>query len=304
MNGSVVVAISAFRSDQAVVKLLEQIISDPHPDVVSIVVVDSLGSGKLPGQFSSLNWPVAYKNSDCNLGSAGNLFERISYAADARADWCFCLNHDANWEAARLEKMLKVARSNYNVGAVYPVLHYGNRERPWEAGRNRFVPSASKRFAEKPDRELAAEVMWSSSNGALYATAPYHQGVEVMKQLWMGYEDLAYGIALFQAGWLQLVCNDAVLSDIFDLLERKFLGKSFYIHDKPAWYSYYGMRNLLLIRAKYGAGGVGYPVIIKKFFHSALRIVLLENKKSEKLLELFRGFLHGFFKINGKHIKP
>ena len=146
--------------------------------------------------------------------------------------------------------------------------------------------------------------MWSSSNGALYATAPLREGVRIMDDLWMGYEDLAYGIALFQAGWQQLVCREAVLKDIFDLAPRRVFGRDMYIPDKPAWYSYYNIRNLLLIRRRYGKVGVSYPMILRKLVQSTLRILLLEQGKVARLGELYRGAAAGLVQRAGKGPRP
>lgn len=304
MNCSAVIAISAFRSDEAVLALLQAVFADPHPEVASVIVVDSLGSGRLPIEFAARGWPVRYENADRNLGSAGNLARRVALAADLGAKWCLCMNHDANWSSERLSAMLKLANSRGRVGAVFPVLHHGKRHNPWEDGRRTFAPSAGRRHAQLPTGFDGIEVMWSSSNGALYATAPLREGVRIMDDLWMGYEDLAYGIALFQAGWQQLVCRDAVLKDIFDLAPRRVFGRDMYIPDKPAWYSYYNIRNLLLIRRRYGKVGVSYPMILRKLVQSTLRILLLEQGKVARLGELYRGAAAGLVQRAGKGPRP
>ena len=304
MNGSVVLAISGFRSDDAVIGLLEQVFSDMHPEIASVIIVDSLGSGKLPKEIASRGWFVRYENADRNLGSAGNLARRLARAASTGAEWCLCMNHDANWSSERLNSMLEVAKSRDRVGAIYPILHHGKRENPWEDGRRSFAPSAAKRYPEIPTGDSKPEVLWSSSNGALYATAPLSESITVMEDLWMGYEDLAYGIALFRGGWLQLVCREAVLKDIFDLAPSRFCRREMYIADKPIWYSYYNIRNLLLIRKRYGADGVSYPMIAHKLLQSTLRILALEDKKGARLLELYRGTVAGLLGRSGKGSRP
>lgn len=304
MTPSTVVAISAFRSDEAVLTLLEAIFADPHPDVASIIVVDSGGSGLLAAKLAAWGGLVRYENSERNLGSAGNLKRRLELACETGAQWCLCLNHDANWSSSRLSAMLRLGQSQARVGAVYPVLHYEGRTNPWEDGRDSFAPSVGRSWAERPRGDSDNEVRWSSSNCALYSTLPMREGITVMDELWMGYEDLAYGIALFHGRWRQLVCREAILTDIFDLAPRRFLGRTLYIPDKPAWYSYYNIRNLLLIRSRYGGNGVTYPMILRKLVQSSARIFLLEDRKVERLSELFRGVAAGFSGRRGKGAKP
>lgn len=303
MTKDVAIAISAFRSDDAVNALLASIFADPHDDVASVIVVDSLGSGAVRKAIIEHAWPVTYVNSAYNLGSAGNLAARVMSAHDLGASWCLCLNHDASWSADRLNAMLKVARADQRVGAVYPLLDHAPRERRWEDGRRSFDP-VTELCSEMPKRESDAEVMWSSSNGALYSTAPYAEGIKVMDSLWMGYEDLAYGLGLWLAGWKQMMCRDAVLSEIFDYRALNFLGRRIHVPDKPAWYQFYDIRNLLLIRRRYGGSGVSLLAISRKFCRSLLRIILLEREKATRLRFLIAGLACGMRGSSGKWIKP
>ena len=143
-------------------------------------------------------------------------------------------------------------------------------------------------------------MLWSSSNGALYSTAPVRKGVEVMSDLWMGYEDLAYGVDLYQQGWKQLVCRKAVLSKVFDYTKPTLPIKRVFIQDKPSWYSYYNMRNLVLINKRYGGNGVSLMMVFVKFVHSGARILLFESNRFYKLFLHFKGMIDGFAGRVGK----
>ena len=304
MTNLVAIAISAFHSDAAVIDLLEAIFADPHPEVGAVIVVDSLGSGSIANTADERGWPIRYQNAKINLGSAGNLARRLELAAATGAEWCLCMNHDANWAVDRLSAMLTVARTHNRVGAVYPMLDHSPREPRWEDGRKHFRPSAGQRFSTIPKGLPAGDVLWSSSNCALYATAPLGEGVTVMADLWMGYEDLAYGIALHQDGWQQLSCRSALLSKVFDYGPRQFLGRTLHIPEKPAWYSYYNIRNLILIHRRYGSKGIPRSSIWNKLAQSSLRILLLEDNKFMRLRLLYEGALAGLFGQSGKGPLP
>jgi GT2 family glycosyltransferase len=300
MTEPITLAISAFRSDSEVCALLKSIFAAPHSEVDRVVVVDSCGSGEIARTAEENGWPIHYENSDVNLGSAGNLARRLELAMEARAKWCLCLNHDASWDADRLSAMLKVARSRQRVGAVYPMLDHSPREPRWEDGRRNFRPSAGARLSSIPTDEAAAEVLWSSSNFALYSTTPLLEGIGVMKELWMGYEDLAYGISLNRGGWIQLSCRSAWLSQAFDYSARRFLGRTVYIPEKPSWYGYYNIRNLILIRRRYGSHGVQRRFIITKLLTSGLRITLFEDEILMRLRLLWSGVIAGLLGKSGK----
>ena len=304
MTASVAIAISAFRSDDAIIALLGAIFSDPHPAVVKVIVVDSLGSGRIEAEIGAAGLPVVYENNPQNIGSAGNLARRMSLAESTGAEWCLCLNHDADWSAARLSRMLETAAGRNRVGAVYPELDHSPRLPRWEDGRRSFLPSAGDRLERIPEDDTGNEVLWSSSNHALYALAPFREGILHLGSLWMMYEDLAYGIALHQRGWLQLVSRNAILSGGFDYTKRRVFGRDVHIPEKPTWYSYYNIRNLILIRRKYGPDGVGYGVILRKLLQSTARILLLEDKKVERISLLYRGATAGLAAHEGKGPVP
>ncbi len=298
------IAISAFRSDGPVIDLIEAIFANPHPEMGSVIVVDSLGSGKISEVALQRGWGVHYENSAINLGSAGNLFRRMELAAESGANWCLCLNHDASWDVDRLTEMLVVAASRPRVGAVYPVLDHSPREPRWEEGRKHFLPTSGVRVAELSVEEASSEVLWSSSNSALYSLRPHAEGVSFFTDLWHGYEDLAYGIALNRAGWLQLSCRAARLSQVFDYTPVRFLWVVRHIPFKPEWYSYYNLRNLIIIRREYGAEFMPFKVIVRKLVQSTARILFLETRKWKRIKFLYSGLVAGMKGESGKGVYP
>ena len=97
-----------------------------------MIVVDSLGSGAVAKLAEDQGWPVHYINADKNLGSAGNLDLRLRTAADLGLEWCLALNHDAELDVSKAQKLLEHGRSRPKVGAVYPQLIFtaaGGRRR-------------------------------------------------------------------------------------------------------------------------------------------------------------------------------
>lgn len=187
---------------------------------------------------------------------------------------------------------------------MYPVLDHSPREPRWEEGRKHFLPSSGVRVAELPSEEASSEVLWSSSNSALYSLRPHAEGVSFFADLWMGYEDLAYGIALNRAGWVQLSCRAARLSQVFDYTPVRFMGLVRHIPFKPEWYSYYNLRNLVLIRRKYGANFMPFKVIFRKLIQSTVRILFLENKKWKRIKFLYSGLIAGVKGEGGKGVYP
>lgn len=304
MTNSVAVTISAFKSDEMVIELLESIFSNPHPLVKEIVVVDSLGSGKIQTTIAERGWRVHYKNVDCNLGSAGNLWQRLNIAMSLDVAWCLCLNHDAEWSSDRLTQMLLGSECGARVGAIYPVLDHHPRTPRWVIGRDNYYPASGLTKDTLPELPEFIPVKWSSSNHALYSIRPFKEGIQFMRDLWHGYEDLAIGIELERAGWEQFACTAAVLPRSVEYKNAKFLGKSFNIPDKPVWYSYYIIRNLVLIRKKYGSKYLSGFHIFGKLIQSTARILLLESQKMNRIRLLYSGTLMGLASEAGKGKVP
>lgn len=300
----VVLAISTYRAVDPVVALLRAHFGEGSSPFHSVMVVDSLGDGQLAATIAAEGWPVRYENAERNLGSAGNLRRRIELASIAGARWCYAINHDGHVDCAAVTAMVRAGESAHRVGAVYPNRFRINRGGSWEAPRRGQAPRLLGARLERPVSG-SQEVAWSSSNGALYNLEAFAEGIDVWSDLWMGWEDLAYGLCLKEAGWRQIICEDAVFTDTYEYGEIKFLGKSFYVSDKPYWYAYYNARNLILIARRirgtlrFALTGV-VPVIAKDF------LVTLAHRRDrrQRLRLLFHGLRDGLRNVAGKGQLP
>ena len=74
--------------------------------------------------------------------------------------------------------------------------------------------------------------------------------------------------------------------------------------DKPVWYPFYDLRNLLLIRRRYGGGGITYVTIVHKLIRSASRIALVEDHRLRRMIHLLHGAYHGLRGRLGKGPVP
>lgn len=240
------VAISAFRSDPPVIRLIDRIVAEQWP-VERIVVVDSLGSGAIFSHItaSGLEGRVHYHNALVNLGSAGNLQKRLELGATLGLDFVLALNHDAVVSREVVAELL-ARTGDGRIGALYP-LRYRSGKRTFDlTGVSEF----SFRVHGTPDipSEPLVDVYWSSSNGALYSTAPLREhGLRPDGALWMGWEDYQYGLQLHQLGYRQCIVTAARTVDEYEYRTVRVGATAVALHDKPAWTLYYSVRNLLAI---------------------------------------------------------
>jgi GT2 family glycosyltransferase len=299
----VALAISAFRSDEPVLRLLRTAFEPGQPRFGAVIVVDSLGSGAIAQEVERQGWPVRYVNSETNLGSAGNLDLRLRTAAEMGLEWCLALNHDGEIDHGKVGRLLEHGRTRPRIGAVYPQMLFPRAGGRPDSPRRSFAPYT---LIGRPtlSAETCIDVAWSSSNGALYNLEPIRDGVSAWPELWMGYEDLAIGWELRRGGWAQLLCTDVTVADDYEFRPARLFGRTLHLAEKPSWYAYYQSRNLLLIARRTNRSAIGWFGIFLRTFVDVGTILLFRNAKRDRLRLLGRGFADGLKGVTGKGPVP
>ncbi|MCV2450805.1 glycosyltransferase family 2 protein [Acinetobacter johnsonii] len=272
---SVIVAISSFRSDQKVLDLLDLIFSSDSALFLEIIVVDSKPTGLIDEFIFKKGYPVKYITSEENLGSAGNLDLRLREAAkNQSAQWCLCLNHDAFFSENFIKSFVEKANTiQGKIGAVFPTRTYAN-------GRVKKTNSIEK-------------MQWSSSNGCLYCLNPVRDGLYVDSSLWMGWEDYLYCTLLKHKGYENYIVNSIPFIDSYEYKNLNVYGLTLKLNDKPSWYDYYSIRNLIYIGKKIKIDTVYLKLLIKVCINSIF-MSFLKEKTSQRQAYFFKGVFDGF----------
>ena len=296
----VCLVISTFRSDDAVLKILASL-ADLGDDLFFLtIVVDSLGSGKIPAEVAARGYRnVRYENRDRNLGSAGNLAERLRLAGETGAEFAYAINHDGVVDPTIVRKLLEVAQRQRQVGAVYPLRRMTTHGGRYDLTGKTALPLPFLGVA-KPPSEPLTEVHWSSSNGALYNLDPIRAGLLPRDELWLGFEDMAFGWLLRENGYKQFIVSDAIVEDNYEFRRRGGVRVS----DKPPWYAYYFARNFILVTQ-----GKNRPASVKATAAAriALELGMITALRPQKLLryKLFaQGLVDGLRGKTGKGPLP
>ena len=297
----VALAISAFNSDDAVIRLLGHVFTGSHPRFGAVIVVDSLGHGQILDAAKSNRWDIRYINAERNLGSAGNLDLRLKTAAELGLDWCFAVNHDGEVDEGKVLELATLGQSRAKVGAVYPQLVFSHAAGRLDSPRRSF---SSFGVLDGHRDSGATEVAWSSSNCALYNLDAVREGVTAWPQLWMGYEDLAIGWELQRRGWTQLLSHEVRVSDSYEFRPVRLLGREAHIASKPSWYSYYQLRNLWLIAEQSRGRAVTKASVLRRLIVDVGLILLYRDKKVERLRLLLKGLRDGINGVTGKGPVP
>jgi len=298
----VALAISAFRSDAAVASLLAGLgRGDAYP-FSHVLVVDSLGSGSLRDPPASIRTPYFYENAAQNLGSAGNLARRLALAAEVGADYVYAVNHDGTVDAGVIRALVEVALEHPRLGAAYPLRFYEQRGTYNMTGR--YATPGPARGVMEPPTEPTLEVSWASSNGALYALEPVRRGLTPWADLWMGWEDLGYGWVLQRSGYAQLVVTRALVVDNYEYRRVRILGRELTITDKPSWYTYYQIRNLILCTRRAERPVRDHAMVCARVLAELALTATFRDDKVARVRGLAEGLVDGLRGRPGKWRRP
>ncbi len=298
----VCLAISSFRNDESVLRLLEASVDSTV--FAHILVVDSVGTGVLATEVERRGWTkrVQYINSPENLGSAGNLARRLELAAAAGQDWVYAVNHDGVVDPAVVSQLVACGESRPNIAAVYP-LHYktGRKEYNLTGRWSLPVPFRGERARPSPD---TIEVFWGSSNMALYSLQPVRAGLLPWADLWMGWEDLGYGWLLHRRGYRQVLLTTVEAHDSYEYAQHRAFGRPFTVTSKPSWYAYYQARNLILVTRRARQPWTHWATVAGRLMLEAALTTAVRPEKRVRFRLLARGTLDGLRNHAGKWRVP
>ncbi len=271
-------AIATYRQDEAVCALLDEAVRDCSDLFERIIVVDSHSSGAIAKHIEDRGYEnVIFRNVAENIGSAGNLAMRLELGEEHGLDFVYALNHDGVLDRETIAALIEYASTHERVGAAYPLRYLEGRDSFDYTGTQRLpLPFRGKKGAASDE---PVDVYWASSNGALYNLEPVREGLLPWKDLWMGWEDMGYGWLLDKNGWKQCLVPGTQFADNYECIDHTVLGRTVTITDKPAWYAYYGTRNLILVVQRNERPSSEFLVVAARV---ALEVALTAAFKTEK----------------------
>ena len=292
-------AISTFRQDAVVCALLDCVQEECADLFRTIIIVDSQGSGAIAAHIKERGYTnVILRDSDRNLGSAGNLSLRLKIAAEEGLDYVYAVNHDGTVDRDTVTKLVAFVATHDRVGAAYPMRFMRGRNRYDFTGIMRLpMPIHVGNGLEKS--ESPVDVYWASSNGALYGLEPVREGLLPWGDLWMGWEDLGYGWLLERKGWKQVLVPGTHFDDNYEFAART-LGRPVVIADKPAWYAYYGTRNLILVARRTESAPTDYLGVAARILVEVGLTTAFKKNKLTRLRYIAAGLRDGFADRAGK----
>lgn len=299
------IGISSFHSDDASFDLVRQILGSALT-FDWLFVVDSAASGGLAERIKDLgDRRVSYYAVRENIGSAGNLARRFEIARSLGAQLLLAFNHDAPFKLEAARALVSAGNTLTGWGALYPLrfeVNYGGYDLsglnwfPWSRRIRRTRPSVER-----------LPVHWGSSNGALYAMGGAHDPTtRPAAELWMGWEDYLYGLDLDAKASSQWIIVSSLVSDHYETRTRGFLGLECVLADKPDWYVYYNVRNLLLVHLHFRRSVRGLIAVYGWLALYTVRILLSPPRCTRRraIALVWAGSRDGILGRCGKWVRP
>ena len=113
--------------------------------------------------------------------------------------------------------------------------------------------------------------------------------------MWMGWEDLDYGWRLKDHGYEQIIVTGAVFPD-----NQEYSSTSIgTVVRKPAWRTYYSMRNLVLAVRRSRNRPLFHMVVVFRLISEIALIFLVRDEKWKRLHLLVKGVRDGYNGVEG-----
>jgi hypothetical protein len=298
---SLVLAVASYGGDPEVLRVMAEVHRPKFAGMFTAMAVVDSGP---PSTCSRLRiylerqYPnVEYHHYTRNLGSAGNLVERIRWAQATGGQFLLAVNADGHVDADNVHRMLSFVAAR-PPAAIFPTyvmpgaLIDGSGRRP--------IPVLPSRRSVKQVRGRRVQpVSWGSSNGAIYRLdAMTSVDLDRLASLWYGWEDLALGLALREANERQFRCLNAQQPSPNDL--RPLAWGSAMVSDKPPWTTYYTVRNLTLIARWYPRY---VPLVALRVVREFIMIAIRPDRR-ERLRTGVLGLRDGLRGRTGHRVSP
>lgn len=210
-----------------------------------------------------------------NKGIAYGLQQICTWGIKNGYDWVLTLDQDSICPE-NLIKILMSYTKDERIAIVAPTIIYKNNED----------------YFEDLDTEIQ-EVDWVITSASLTKLCAVQDVGGFDVSLFIDKVDVDFCIRLRLKGYKVLrVASVKLLHELGNLKCRKLFGKVIYVTNHSAFRIYYMIRNSIIIKKKLSYGNPTYDII-----KIIIKILIYEDKKSEKMKQVVRGMIDGI-KLN------
>ena len=229
------------------------------------------------------------KNSE-NLGVATALNQGVKKAFEYGFLWIVTFDQDSVPQPNMVEKMLETWET-------YPEL-----QKLMVAGPQTIFPNCSPISAIMEGDKTWEEVAHVITSGSLISKKAFESVGYFLDSLFIDYVDIEYCLRLRNRGYRIIQVRDSILlHDIGKISEHHILGRNVRTTHHDPIRRYYQFRNSLLLHKVYKKIQVEWYRCNRMILFKIICLILLyENRKSRKIVQIMKGILHGLLGRAGR----
>lgn len=239
--------------------------SDNHNDITVLF-----------GKLISENTNVSIKINNGNLGIAAALNQILDYAKEKKFKWFLTLDQDSICKEHLIEKYKSILCDD--IGQITCRItdrNTGNLD--------------SLCYSNDGTVEISSCI----TSGCLNNTSVLNECGGFNNKLFIDGVDIDMSCKLRSQGYKILQIDYlGLVHELGDGVRKRFLFFDFTLSRHQPWRNYYTRRNLIYIARKYHSGITMWKCVIKQIIY-AVGIIILEDKKSERIKSNLKGILEG-----------
>lgn len=250
-------------------------VRDLLEQVPEVAIVDN-SSRSNAHCFSSFGDRVIYKSNGGNLGIAAALNELMDIAKSLGADWLLTLDQDSSVCPNMVESLLQCANRDSKIAIACP------------------------QYIDRNCGRTVGEAGYTSgciTSGSLTNVKAWHAVGGFDEWMFIDLVDYEFCDRLVQNGW-KIYCTDEIKMphSVGDTEIKKVFGHSFTNENHSPFRKYYQMRNRVYLKWK--RGEFSHVEIVVHSFVAAVKVLLWEKSKIEKIKAITKGTKDGLKKVS------
>ena len=275
-----------------------------------IIVVDNASADGTPAMVLEAYPEVELLELQENRGGAGGFHAGMKRATEQEADWIWVMDDDAEPKQDALEELFRPGVHQKDDTVAVTSLKVFPNSQPQFDQTGWYQPEKMKITPVDSSSEAVTEIGYGSFVGLLIRQKTVIDVGLPDPKFFIWYDDVEYCQRLNNRGQIFLVRNSKIIHhNAFGNSEEA--GKPRGWRTQPFhkyWRSYYAHRNKLLIVRRHvnspWGRWRGYLMGLWKAARSAVKVIVLSDRKKDRLRLVWRGLLHGLTGISGKQVDP
>jgi rhamnosyltransferase len=239
--------------------------------------------------------------NDVNLGQAEALNQGILLIKERCYEWVLTLDQDSLIAPDFITTMAVAYEELPDPRAVSlcPVMCSYDGVSPPEG--NQLIPRS---FSGNPVEGLVSPIKVAITSGNLIKMSVFEEVGLFESDFFIGYVDQEFCLRLGTHGYQIIQSNKSILyHNIGNATHHTFLGKRFILANNSGVRNYYYYRNGVLTYRRHLLKHFDWVCqdLVRGFGINAIKTVLLESNKLDKLKKMMQGLTHGFLGVKGSY---